>query len=103
MRGAVSRDGELIMRWNQAIAAAGACALVAACSKGDSKADSSAIADSAAKATAAASAPPVTPAPASLTDPNIVAILDNANATDSAAGKVASEKGTSADVKDFGK
>jgi putative membrane protein len=88
------------MRLNQAIAVAGACALVAACSKGDSKADSAAIADSAAKATAAASAPP---APAPLTDANIVAILDNANATDSAAGKVASEKGTSSDVKDFGK
>jgi putative membrane protein len=42
-------------------------------------------------------------APAALTDPNIVYILDNANMLDSAAGSVAATKGTSADVREFGK
>src|SRR5436309_2183126 len=40
---------------------------------------------------------------ATLTDANIVALLDAANANDSAAGSIAATKGTSADVKDFGK
>lgn len=89
------------MRLTKGITLAGACALVAACSKGESKTDSAAIADSVAKA--AAAAPPPASAPAPLTDPNIVAILDNANASDSAAGKIASEKGSAADVREFGK
>jgi len=42
------------------------------------------------------------PAPG-LTDPNIVYILDNANKLDSAAGSIASTKGTNAEVRDFGK
>lgn len=79
----------------------GACALWAGCSKGENKADSAAAADSAAKA--AAAAPPAAPAPAPLTDANIAAILDEANAADSAAGNVASTKGTHADVKAFGR
>jgi putative membrane protein len=40
---------------------------------------------------------------AALTDPNIVFILHAANAADSARGKLAESKGTSADVKQFGK
>ena len=86
---------------------AGVCAAVcmsvlsAACSKGADKADSIAAADSAAKAAAAAPAP--APAPAPLTDANIVAILDAANAADSAAGNVASTKGKNAEVKSFGR
>jgi putative membrane protein len=40
---------------------------------------------------------------ASLSDPNIVYILDQANASDSARGHLAQTKGTSADVKNFGK
>ena len=47
-------------------------------------------------ATAAASAP-------TLTDENIVFILDQANAADSARGRLAETRGTSADVKSFGK
>jgi len=39
----------------------------------------------------------------SITDPNIVYILDQANAADSARGRLAATKGTSADVKQFGK
>ncbi len=86
---------------------AGVCALLSiwtlssACSKGADKADSAAAADSAAKAAAAAPAPP--PAPPPLTDVNIVAILDAANAADSAAGNVASTKGKHSDVKSFGR
>ena len=40
---------------------------------------------------------------AALSDPNIVAILDQANASDSARGRLAETKGTSADVKSFGR
>ena len=47
-----------------------------------------------------ASAPP---ALRELTDPNIVYILDQANAADSARGTLAATKGTSEDVKTFGK
>ena len=44
-----------------------------------------------------------TTAGGTLTDPNIVFILDQANAADSARGKLAETKGTSADVRNFGK
>ncbi len=78
-----------------------ATALVAACSKGENKADSAAMADSAAKASAMAPAP--TPPPAALTDANIFAMLDEGNAADSAAGSIAATKGTASDVKEFGR
>lgn len=42
-------------------------------------------------------------AAASLTDANIVYLLDRANMMDSATGSVAATKGTSAEVRDFGK
>jgi putative membrane protein len=90
----------MTIRSFRGIAMVGACVLWAACSKGENKADSAAAADSAAKAAAAAPAPPP-PAPA-LADSNIAAILDAANAADSSVGKLASTKGTSADVKNFG-
>ena len=77
-----------------------AAALVAGCGTGDKKEDSAKLADSIAAATPA---PAPAPAPPTLTDPNIVAILDGANVADSAAGSVASSKGTAADVKTFGK
>jgi putative membrane protein len=70
-----------------------------ACAKGDTAADSTAAADSAAKATAAAAPPP----PAPLNDANILALLDEANAADSAHGNMASTKGTAASVKSFGR
>jgi putative membrane protein len=76
-----------------------ACVLWGACAKSDNKADSAAAADSAAKA--AAAAVPAVPTPPPLTDANIAAILDAANAADSTAGKIASTKGTRADVKEF--
>jgi putative membrane protein len=83
------------------LAVSGACALWAGCSKEGGKADSAAAADSAAKAAAAATPAPAAPAP--LTDANIAAILDAANAADSSAGNVAATKGTNAEVKSFGR
>ena len=83
-----------------------AAALVAACSSGDKTADSARKADSATASTAGAATPAATaaaPAPAALTDPNIVALLDAANMTDSSAGSVAATKGTSAEVRSFAK
>jgi len=89
------------IRLARGIALVGASALWAACAKNENKPDSAAAADSAAKAAAAAPAPAPTPPP--LTDANIAALLDEANAGDSAAGNLASTKGTNAQVKDFGR
>ena len=75
--------------------------LVAACAKGDKTGDSARTADSA-NGNMASPAPGAAP-DTGWTDPNILAFLDNANAADSAAGSVAASKGTSADVKAFGK
>jgi putative membrane protein len=52
---------------------------------------------------APASSTTVAPTSAPLTDANIAAILDQANASDSARGALAETKGTSVDVKNFGK
>lgn len=60
--------------------------------------------DTSAKPAAATPTPSTaTPAPAALTDANIAALLDEANAGDSAMGKLAATKGTSAAVKEFGR
>ena len=84
--------------------------LTVACSKSENTAgtDTGAAAASGMAATAGAStgatATPAgsTSAPA-LTDANIAWILDQANVSDSARGKLAETKGTSADVRSFGK
>jgi putative membrane protein len=87
------------------------CALVACGKKdnagaaGDSTArgaGNSAAAAPAAGGTTAASAN-ASGGNAGLSDPNIVYILDQANVGDSARGRIAETKGTSADVKNFGK
>jgi putative membrane protein len=83
------------------LAALCTAALALACSKRDKSADSASVAGSAAAASAAA-APPAAPAP-TLTDANIAAILDAANASDSADGSIAATKGTNAEVRTFGK
>jgi putative membrane protein len=84
------------------VAAVCAATLLAACAKKDNYADSTKPADSmAAMAPAPATNP--APAPAPLTDANIAAILDNANAADSSVGHLASTKGTNAEVKAFGR
>src|SRR5262249_17852438 len=82
------------------LAILGACALWAACTKGGNanKAESAAGVDTSA---AAAAAPPPAAAP-TLTDVNIVALLDEANAADSATGAIAAKKGKNASVKEFG-
>jgi putative membrane protein len=85
------------MRTNKLVAAL-SMAVLAACAKGDKSAyDSTARTDTA--TATAATATPTTPA---LTDANIAALLDEANAADSANGKIASTRGTNPDVKAFG-
>ena len=83
------------------LALASAVALVAACSKGDNAADSARTTDS--SAVAATSTAAMTPAAPAMTDANIFGFLDAANVADSAAGSVAAAKGTTADVKSFGR
>jgi putative membrane protein len=81
-----------------------------ACGKKDQNADTSAVGSGAtASAAPARTAGSSTGASASasggatLSDPNIVYILDQANASDSARGRLATTKGTSTDVKNFGR
>ena len=90
------------MTWirTNSIAAIGVALALAACAKTDKSATTS---DSAAGAMASDSSAMNAPATPALSDANIVAFLDGANVTDSAAGKIATTKGTSADVKTFGK
>ena len=74
--------------------------LVVACSKKDnSAADTTAASAGAADTSAMASSA----TSGTWTDENIFALLDEANAADSAAGAIAAVKGTSAAVRDFGK
>lgn len=79
----------------------GAVFALGACAKKDA-----AISDSAALAgtgmQAADTMAAMAPAPA-LSDANIVYILDNANALDSAGGAIAATKGSSSEVRDFAK
>ena len=89
------------IRFAGGFALLGACALWAGCSKSDNAADTTKV-DTSAGAIAPAPTPTPAPAPA-LTDQNIAAMLDAANAADSSAGKLASTKGTNAAVKEFGR
>lgn len=82
------------------IALLGASVLWIACAKSENKVDSTAAK---ADTTAAAAATPTTPPAPQLTDVNIVALVDEANAADSAAGQLAATKGTAASVKEFGR
>ena len=77
-----------------------AAALISGCGKEDKKEDSAKKADSMAAAMPAPAPAPATP---SLTDANIVALLDGANVADSSAGSVGAEKGSAGDVKTFAK
>lgn len=79
----------------------GGVAAIAACAKSENSADSTAT-DSA-RAAASAAPPAATPTQAPLNDANIAALLDEANMADSASGNLASTKGTSSQVKDFGR
>jgi putative membrane protein len=91
---------------------AGALALAAitimACAKKDDEtaADTTAATNATntmAGSDTAAAASSTGAAPAGLTDANIVAILDAANMSDSTWGAIAATKGTSKDVREFGK
>ena len=84
------------------IVALSAAALVAACSKSENNADSARLADSAAMAAPAPAGSSTAAAP-TLTDANIIALIDHANMADSATGNVAASKGTNAEVKSFGR
>ena len=90
------------VRISTPLAALCCAALLAACSKGEKAEDSMKAADTTAMAPAPATTP-AAPATPTLTDANIAAILDQANATDSAAGAIAATKGTNAEVKTFGR
>lgn len=82
---------------------AGALLALGACKKKDADDNDSATAAMAGTGMKAAdTAMAMAPAPA-LTDANIVYILDNANALDSAGGAIAATKGTSSEVREFGK
>ena len=87
------------MRMTSLVAAMSVVALVG-CAKKDNDNYDSTRRDSA----AATNATTVTPADTAtkLTDANIAALLDEANAGDSATGKLATQKGSKADVKAFG-
>jgi putative membrane protein len=78
---------------------------VAACAKKEASrgVDTTLRVDTTAPSMAPPPAAETTAAAAALTDPNIVFILHAANAADSARGKLAESKGTSADVKQYGK
>lgn len=89
---------------------AGALALAAitmmACAKKDDETarDTTAATNAMAGSdTARGAASSTSAAPAGLTDANIVAILDAANMSDSTWGAIAATKGTSKDVREFGK
>ena len=86
-----------------ALALAVPALLLAACAKEGGEDDAAATADTAATV-AAPSPPPTSPeaATATVTDPQIAAIVVAANAVDSTAGELAKTKGTSQEVKDFG-
>ena len=76
---------------------------IVACSKKENyAADTTAASSTAARDTSAMAAG--APAPSgNWTDPNIVALLDEANMADSSAGAVAATKGTASAVRDFGR
>ena len=80
---------------------------LAACAKNDNTAADTTAATNAnntmAPTDTGAAASSTSAAPAGLTDANIVAILDAANMSDSTWGAIAATKGTSADVRNFGK
>lgn len=79
----------------------GAVVAMAGCKKSDTGADTGMAVDTGAAAITDTAVAPA-PAPA-LSDANIVYILDAANHLDSLAGSVAATKGTSADVREFGR
>lgn len=77
-----------------------------ACAKKDDTAADATTATNAKNTTAARDTPSALPGsagPSGLSDANIFAMLDEANAADSSEGAIAAAKGTSAQVREFGK
>jgi putative membrane protein len=83
-----------------AVLAIAALALAACSKKDNNAADTTAASSTAAMDTSGSAA---TATSGTWSDANIVAILDEANMADSAAGAIAATKGTSSAVRDFGK
>jgi putative membrane protein len=74
---------------------------IAACTTRDTARNDSAAADSMAAATTTTATPAPAASPA-LNDPTIVAIFDNANTADIETGQLATERGSTKAVRDFG-
>jgi putative membrane protein len=81
-------------------ALAAAALIVVACGKKENYSDTTAASSTATTDTAAMAASSTS---GTWTDPNIFALLDEANMADSTAGALAASKGTSSAVRDFGK
>ncbi|HYW32204.1 MAG TPA: DUF4142 domain-containing protein [Gemmatimonas sp.] len=88
-----------MMRTSSVVLAISALVVATACGKTDETASG----DSATMAMGGSSAAMEPAAPAALTDANIVYILDQANVADSTLGALAETKGSSAEVRNFGK
>jgi putative membrane protein len=86
-----------------AVAAMAAFALTACAKKNETAADTTAMTATSTMAPSDTAAVSSTQAAPALSDANIVAILDAANMSDSTWGAIAATKGTSADVRNFGK
>lgn len=81
-----------------------AALMVTACAKKDeTSSDTTSATNTMTASDTAGAASSTAAAPSGLTDANIVAILDAANMSDSTWGAIAATKGTSADVRNFGK
>ena len=81
----------------------GVIAVIAGCSKKDAGTGDTGMAMTADTGAAAQMSDTAMAPGSGLSDPNIVFILDNANKLDSAAGSIASTKGTNSEVRDYGK
>lgn len=92
----------VVSRCRVAMLAVAAFAVVACGKKDDSAADTTAASSTMARDTSAMAASSANTS-GNWSDANIVALLDEANMADSAAGAIAATKGTSAAVRDFGK
>jgi putative membrane protein len=90
----------VVSRFKLAALSAAALAVVACSKKDNTAADTTAAATMADTSAMAASS---TTTSGTWSDPNIVAMLDEANAADSSAGAIAATKGTAAAVRDFAK
>ena len=79
-----------------------ACAAsLVACAKPDAAGDGARVGDSTAAVTG--TSPATTPAAPAMTDANIVAVLDQVHAADSATGAIAAARGVNEDVNVFGR